>query len=228
MKTIFVATRPERIARSRTAHEPIPLAVRAASLSRSTPSLPSIQTQKERPSMKPILSAFALILPLTLGTQAHAHATFAETEVVQGQTARLTLRVGHGCGDEATLRVRVRIPEGLIAAQPMVKAGWALETVSGPYEASYELYGRTVTEGVREIIWSGELPDAYYDEFVFRARVTDTVAAGEMLYIPAIQECANGAERWIEIPAAGQDSHDLEGPAPGVMVVPATTDGHSH
>lgn len=178
--------------------------------------------------MKHDLALAALALSLAIGSQALAHATFAEGEVVQGETARLTLRVPHGCGDEATLRVRIQIPEGLIAAQPMVKAGWELETVTGPYENSYELYGRTLTEGVREIIWSGELPDAFYDEFVFRARVTDRLAAGEMLYIPAIQECANGAERWIELPAAGQDSHDLRYPAPGVMVVPAAHGGHSH
>jgi uncharacterized protein YcnI len=176
---------------------------------------------------KYLLAAAALALPLA-ATEAAAHATFAEGEVVQGETARLTLRVPHGCGDEATLRVRVQIPEGLIAAQPMVKAGWTLETVVGPYENTYELYGNTLTEGVREIIWSGELPDAYYDEFVFRARVTDKVPVDQMLYIPAIQECANGAERWIEIPAAGQDPDELEGPAPGVMVVPAKAGGHSH
>jgi uncharacterized protein YcnI len=174
-----------------------------------------------------LAAAAALALPLA-ATSALAHATFAEGEVVQGETARLTLRVPHGCGDEATLRVRIQIPEGLIAAQPMVKAGWTLETVVGPYENSYELYGNTLTEGVREIIWSGELPDAYYDEFVFRARVTDKLPAGEMLYIPAIQECANGAERWIEIPAAGQNPDELEDPAPGVMVVPAKAGGHSH
>jgi periplasmic copper chaperone A len=178
--------------------------------------------------MKHILALAALALPLAAATQVAAHATFAEGEVVQGQTARLTLRVPHGCGDEATLRVRIQIPEGLIAAQPMVKAGWELETVTGVYENSYELWGNTVTEGVREIIWSGELPDAFYDEFVFRARVTDRVPAGEMLYIPAIQECANGAERWIEIPAAGQDSHDLSDPAPGVMVLAPGHSGHAH
>lgn len=187
------------------------------------PKYPKLTMKAEK--MKHILMTTALTLPLALASQAMAHATFAETEVVQGETARLTLRVSHGCGDEATLRVRLQIPEGLIAAQPMVKAGWELETVTGTYENSYKLWGNTVTEGVREIIWSGELPDAYYDEFVFRARVTDRVPAGEMLYVPAIQECANGAERWIEIPAAGQDSHDLEGSAPGVMVVPASADG---
>ena len=100
--------------------------------------------------------------------------------------------------------------------------------MTGPYSTAHEVHGRTVTEGVREIIWSGELPAAFYDEFVFRARVTEQVPAGEMLYIPVVQECANGAERWIEIPTAGQDPDELEGPAPGVMVVPAKAGGHSH
>ena len=78
--------------------------------------------------MKHLIALAALALPLAVATETAVHATFAETEVVQNQTARLTLRVPHGCGDEATLRVRIQIPEGVISAQPMVKAGWALET----------------------------------------------------------------------------------------------------
>lgn len=151
-----------------------------------------------------------------------AHATFEETEFAQNSTAKFTTRIGHGCEGEATLRVRVQIPEGVIAVKPMPKAGWALETVSGPYGQSYELWGATVTEGVREIVWTGELPDAFYDEFVFRGRITDRLPAGETLYVPVVQECANGAERWIEIPAAGQDPDALEFPAPGVKIVPAS------
>ncbi|MFV0429464.1 MAG: YcnI family protein [Arachnia sp.] len=178
--------------------------------------------------MKHILAAAALALPLITGSQALAHATFAEGEMVQGQTTRLTLRVPHGCSGEATLRVRISIPDGLAGVQPMVHPGWDLETVTGPLAAPYTSHGNTVTEGVREIIWSGELPAQFYDEFVFRAVATDQIPAGETLYIPVVQECANGAERWIEIPAEGQDSHDLEGPAPGIMVVPAGHDGHDH
>jgi uncharacterized protein YcnI len=34
-----------------------------------------------------------------------------------------------------------------------------------------------------------------------------------------------GAERWIEIPAEGQDAHDLESPAPGGKIVEP---GHEH
>ncbi len=172
----------------------------------------------------------ALALPLATGSQALAHATFAEKEVVQGETARLTIRIPHGCrsSHEDTLRVRVQIPEGLIGAKPMLKPGWEIKTVTGPYESSYEYHGHTLTEGVHEILWSGKLPYDFYDEFVFRARVTDHVPAGEMLYFPVRQECATGAEPWIEIPAAGQDRHDLKNPAPGIMVVPASADGHGH
>jgi len=177
--------------------------------------------------MKHLFTLAALALGLA-ASQASAHASFAESEVVQGQTARLTLRVPHGCAGEATLRLRISIPDGLAAVQPMVHAGWTLDTVTGPLAQPYTAHGRTVTEGVREIIWTGELPAAFYDEFVFRATVTDMLPVGEMFYIPAIQECANGVERWIEIPAAGQDSHDLEDPAPGVMVVAPGDHGHGH
>lgn len=169
------------------------------------------------------ITAAAFALPLVVATEAAAHATFAEREVVQNQTARLTIRVPHGCGDEATLRVRVQIPEGVISAQPMVKAGWELKTVTGPYSNAHSVHGRTVNEGVREIIWSGKLPAAFYDEFVFRASVTNKVPAGKMLYIPVVQECATGAVRWIEIPGPGQTSRDLKDPAPSVMVMPATS-----
>jgi len=175
--------------------------------------------------MKTILAATLAAASLVLAAQgAQAHATFAEAEVTQNSTARLTLRVPHGCEGQATLKVRIQIPEGIIAVKPMPKAGWTLETVTGAYQNSYELYGAKVTEGVKEIIWTGNLPDAFYDEFVFRGRITDTLTADKTVFIPVVQDCANGAERWIEIPKEGQDAHDLESPAPGITVKKA---GHS-
>jgi len=167
-------------------------------------------------------------LAAALASPAFGHATFAESEMVQGQTSRLTIRIGHGCGAEATLRVRVAIPDGLAAVQPMVHPGWTLETITGPLAAPYTAHGRTVTEGVREIIWSGELPSAYYDEFVFRAVATDLLPVDAPVYIPVVQECATGAARWIEIPAAGQDPHSLASPAPGIVIVAPGHHGHGH
>ena len=72
-----------------------------------------------------------------------------------------------------------------------------------------------------EIAWTGgELPDAYYDEFVFRARLTG-IAPGTTVYFPVVQECSEGVHRWIEIPAVGKTAEDYEEPAPGVTILPA-------
>ncbi|MBI6630823.1 YcnI family copper-binding membrane protein [Pontibaca salina] len=126
---------------------------------------------------------------------------------------------------EATQKLRVKIPEGVIAVKPMPKPDWSLEIITGPYENSYDYYGTTMNEGVQELIWAGELPDAHFDQFSFRAKLTDMHAVGTTLYFPAVQECATAAERWIEIPAEGQDAHDLEGPAPGLTI---TAPGNGH
>lgn len=164
---------------------------------------------------------------LLLGAAAaEAHATFENREAAIGSTVRFVLRIPHGCEGEATLRVRVRIPEGIIAVKPMPKAGWTLETVKGPYAKGYAYFGSTLTEGVQEIVWSGELPDEHYDEFIFRGRVTDALEPGKVLHFPAVQDCATRSERWIEIPAEGQEADALEYPAPGILILPAAAKGH--
>lgn len=167
------------------------------------------------------LALATLLAALTLAPAARAHATLEADEAPADSTYKAVVRVGHGCDGEATLRLRVRIPEGVISVKPMPKAGWELETVSGPYERAFDYFGSEVTEGVQEIVWAGELADAHYDEFVFRARLTDVLPVGETVYFPVVQECASAAERWIEIPAEGQSADDLAYPAPGVRILPA-------
>lgn len=163
---------------------------------------------------------------LLLAGPALAHTTLVQTEIEQGVAARFTLSVPHGCGAEATLRLRVRIPPGVVAVKPMPKAGWDLEIVTGRYAQPQSLGGTEIAEGVSELIWRGNLPDAHFDEFTFRGTVSEAVETGSMLYVPVVQECATGVERWIERPAAGQDPHDLARPAPGVKIVPAGAHHH--
>lgn len=162
----------------------------------------------------------------TAGTLASAHATLEQQEAPTKSTYKGVMRIGHGCGGEATLKVRIQIPDGVIAVKPMPKPGWTLEIVTGPYDKTYDYYGTPMTEGVRELVWSGELPDAYYDEFTFRATLTEGLPVGSTVYFPTVQECATGAERWIEIPTEGQDPDALEGPAPGVKITEAATEAH--
>jgi uncharacterized protein YcnI len=116
----------------------------------------------------------------------------------------------------------VQIPEGFYNVKPMPKAGWKLETVTGPYENTYVNHGTEVTEGVKEIIWSeGNLPNEWYDEFVFRGTFADTLEPGPF-YFPAIQECANGEEAWIDVTGA----EGAEMPAPKLELVKGDSHGH--
>lgn len=155
-------------------------------------------------------------------TQALAHVTLETQTASVGSTYKAVARVPHGCKGAATTKVRVQIPEGVIAVKPMPKAGWTLETVKGKYDRAYDNYGTPTSEGVKEVVWSGgKLLDEHYDEFVFRAYLTTDLKPDVTLYVPIVQECeGGGVERWIEIPAAGKVSDDYKFPAPGVKLTP--------
>lgn len=162
-------------------------------------------------------AAFILCAPGTL-----AHSTLEVQEAPVNSFYKAVMRVPHGCEGSPTLRVRIQIPDGVIAVKPMPKADWTLETKKGKYDKSYDYFGEPMAEGVREIIWTGKLPDEFYDEFVFRGKLTDSLKPGAMLYFPTVQECEKGADRWIEIPAEGTDPETYEFPAPGLKLLPAT------
>lgn len=102
----------------------------------------------------------------------------------------------------------------------MPKPGWQLDLVKGKYDKSYAMFHNSVTEGVKEVSWSGNLPDDYYEEFVVAVYLTDDLQPGRTLYFPVVQECENGVHRWIEIPADGKSAGDYKEPAPGVKLLP--------
>ncbi|MGH6943747.1 MAG: YcnI family protein [Geminicoccaceae bacterium] len=155
---------------------------------------------------------------------ATAHVTLETQKASPNSSYKAVLRVGHGCDGKPTTAIRVQIPEGVIAVKPMPKPGWQLDVVKDKYERPYDYYGNELTEGVKEIDWSGgELPDEFYDEFVFVGRLTG-FAPGTMLYFPTVQECAGGVHRWIEIPVSGQDPDELGEPAPGLKIVEGAAD----
>ena len=166
-------------------------------------------------------SLLAAVLTVALAgasTVAFAHITLERGEAPVGQSYKAVLRVPHGCDDSPTTAIRVRIPEGVIDAKPMPKAGWTLNLVEGKYAKTYSLFHAQVSQGVTEIDWSGgNLPDDYYDEFVFFAYLSSDLHPGETLYFPVVQQCEKGVHRWIEIPTAGSNYPE---PAPGLRLLP--------
>ena len=160
---------------------------------------------------------------LLVSAPAFAHVSFENGQVNPNSTYKAVLRISHGCDGKPTLKVRVRIPEGIVAVKPMPKAGWKLQTTKGSYVKAYQLNGEAVSEGVTDIVWTGSLDDARYDEFVFQARFTDAYQPGATVYFPVVQECDGATEEWTEVPAAGADPHSLKSPAPGVRIVGTAT-----
>ena len=148
-----------------------------------------------------------------------AHVTLATSETAANSSYRAVLRVPHGCDGEATTAVRVQIPEGVIAVKPMPKPGWTLSMKRGPYAAPYQNHGRAVSEGVKEIVWSGgSLLDEHFDEFTFQAFVATDGGTARAVYFPTVQSCTRGEAAWTEIPAANQSSRGLKKPAPSLRI----------
>lgn len=159
------------------------------------------------------LGAGTLCLALAAGTAA-AHVVLETREAPAGSYYKAVLKVGHGCDGSPTSAIRVRLPDGAVLAKPMPKPGWTLSTKEGPYSQPYDSHGRSITQGVTEIAWTGgSLPDAWYDEFVFQV-VLPKRPAGTAIHFPVVQECEKGVHRWIEIPEAGKSPGDYREPAP--------------
>jgi uncharacterized protein YcnI len=154
---------------------------------------------------------------------AGAHVTLENRQASPGSYYKAVFAVPHGCAGSATVKIRVQIPEGVIAVKPMPKPGWTLETVKGKYAASYNHHGATIAEGVKEVAWSGgKLMDDNYDEFVVSTFLTGSLKPNTMLYFPVVQECEQGISRWIDIPEGDKAAHGHDGksPAPGIKLMP--------
>src|SRR3546814_9117889 len=80
----------------------------------------------------------------------------------------------------------------MVGVKPQPKPGWTLDIVKGDYDHAYKLYGSKVTSGVKELSWTGRLPDDEYDEFVFVGYLSDFLKPGTVLYFPVVQECEKG------------------------------------
>jgi uncharacterized protein YcnI len=159
-------------------------------------------------------------LLLVAAHAALAHITLETREAPAHSYYKAVLKVPHGCNGSATLSITVSIPPGVVAVKPMPKPGWSLATGDTAYTEPYVSHGHSQSHGVGEITWSGgNLPDAWYDEFVFIAFLPDRPAGTELAF-PVVQRCETGETRWVQVPAAGQDRASLPEPAPILTLLP--------
>jgi periplasmic copper chaperone A len=162
----------------------------------------------------------AVITALSIAP-ASAHVLLENKEAAIGSQIKAVFIVGHGCAGSDTLKLRVRIPEGVIAVEPEAKDGWTAATTTGKYAIEYDYQGGKVSDGVQEVDWSGgRMPGHTRDSFAINLLLTDKLQPNTTLYFPVVQECEQGVSRWIEIPPDGSDPHATKWPAPGIRLLP--------
>jgi uncharacterized protein YcnI len=166
------------------------------------------------------------LVVLVLATPAFAHVTVSPGEATSDGFGTLVFQVPHGCDGSPTTGLSVQIPAGVVSVKPQPKAGWDLAIEEGTLPEPVDYFGETLTEGVLSVTWSGgSLEDQHMDQFAMSVKFPP--AAGETLYFPAVQTCADGEHAWIQVPAEGQSSEELEEPAPAVTLSAATEGGEA-
>ena len=166
------------------------------------------------------LGAAAVSLAAALAAPALAHVTLDPPQAAADSYFKLNVRVPHGCEGTATLRVRVRIPEGVLGVKPQPKPGWELSTVKTKHNPPIkDSHGRETIEVVSEVVWSGgKLLDEHYEEFGLHLKLPDK--PNTLIYFPTVQECEKGVHRWVEIPEPGKKWGDYKSPAPVLKLGP--------
>jgi uncharacterized protein YcnI len=165
------------------------------------------------------MKASALVL-VFLAAPAWGHVTLERREAPADSYYKAVLRAPHGCKGSPTLRLRVRIPEGVTGVKPQPKPGWKLEItrvkLATPLDDGH---GGKIVETVGEVAWSGgELADEHFDEFLMMMKLPDR--PGAVLYFPVVQECRQGVNRWIELPQPSRAAGELKEPAPALRLTP--------
>jgi uncharacterized protein YcnI len=154
-------------------------------------------------------------------TPASAHVELEKGQAAIGADYKAVFVVPHGCAGSPTVKLRVQIPEGVVATEAKPVDGWSVDTVKGRYASEYDVNGAKVSEGIKEVAWSGgKLPDKTRQDFVIETYLTDSLKPNTTLYFPVVQECEQGVSRWIEIPLEGAaHAHEGKWPAPGVKLI---------
>jgi periplasmic copper chaperone A len=151
---------------------------------------------------------------------ASAHVAVQPNEAVAGSYFQMAFVVPHGCDGKATVALRVKVPDGVMAVKPQMKPGWSVDIKTRKLDAPQPgAHGKSISETVDEVSWrGGPLPDNLYDTFGLMMKLPEMPNSN--LYFPVVQECDEGVHRWIEIPADGQSREDLREPAPLLRLKP--------
>lgn len=158
---------------------------------------------------------------------ASAHVTVEPTTTDAGAFSVLTIASAHGCDGSPTTGFTINIPDTITDAKPTVYPGWDVKKVEEKLaEPVTTADGTTITKHIGQIVYTAKTPleDGY--RAAFEIQVQNPENAGETLAFPTLQTCEKGETDWAELPAEGQDPHELASPAPSYILTAASDTGH--
>lgn len=164
----------------------------------------------------PLIALLALAAAPLMATPAAAHVVAVQDTAKAGSYTAIAFRVGHGCAaGDATVKLRIEIPEGVASARPQVKPGWtyALERGADPKAAP------------TAITFEGRLPDEAFDDFAVLMKLP---AEGDRLVFPIVQTCETGESQWTQVADPAAPGERLDRPAPVVTLIPADAAAAAH
>ena len=170
-----------------------------------------------------VLPAATAAIALSLVAPASAHVTATPSSAAAGSSTVVTFSVGHGCEGSPTTKIEIQVPESVLSVTATRNPYYEVEsTIVELDEPVTDSHGNEVTERTASIAYTATtpLPDGQRDTFQLSFTVPD--AEGEVLAFPTIQTCQEGETAWTEVPAEGQDPHELESPAPSFEILPAS------
>ena len=132
-----------------------------------------------------------------LAGQASAHVETAPASVAAGSTDTITFNVEHGCGDSATVKLEMKLADGVTDAKPAAIDGW------------------TSSEAAGVITWTGG-PQPHDQPLDVPVEMTFPDTPGATLLFPLVQTCEQGETRWVDPPKP--DGSEPEDPAPLVAL----------
>lgn len=175
---------------------------------------------RHRPIVVGMLTTATTMAMALVAMTASAHVTVSSDTEEPGSYAVLTFSIPHGCDGSPTTALSLQVPQGINAATPTRNPFWTvesvLETLTDPLTDSH---GNEVSQRVSEIVWTATtpLPDDQRDTLEVSLQLPEQ-APVDTLWFPVVQTCEHGETAWVQVPADGQDPHELSAPAPSITL----------
>jgi periplasmic copper chaperone A len=159
-----------------------------------------------------------LLFSAALPAAAQAHVSLHPNEVPTGSFATLQIRVPNESESANTVKLAVLFPPGFTDVSAEYMPGWSARVVTAKLPKPVHTEDGEVTEGVKEIVWTGhgeggKIPPGQFLAFPIATEIPGK--AGEELAFKTLQYYDNGeVARWIGGP-------ESEEPAPRIDVTAA-------